>query len=104
MASMMQSKTMRVRPHTRSMNARSGTQFNCGHEIGAMSLVGLLMVLAVGCSEMTRDEAADVRKSFGLPADMPLMELGVVKLQMGVPKRVSVGWGKDCTVTATVMT
>ena len=53
---------------------------------------------------MTADEEAMVRQSFGIPADMPMKDLGVVELRAGIPKRVSVGWGKDCTITATVLT
>src|SRR5688572_5973653 len=71
------------------------------HQIAAVSLIGLLMVLAAGCSRMTAGEAADVRRSFGLPADMPLKDLGVVELRVGTSKRISVGRGKDCTVSAT---
>src|SRR5262249_21948476 len=64
----------------------------------------LLVVQAVDCSKMPADEEADVLKSFGLPADMPLKDLGVVELHVGIPKRVSAGRGKDCTITATVLT
>jgi hypothetical protein len=66
--------------------------------------VGLLAVLTVGCSRMTASEEADVRKSFGVPADMPMKDLGEVELRAGIPKRVRVAWGKDCTITATVLT
>jgi hypothetical protein len=74
------------------------------HHIATTSLIGLLAVLAVGCSKMTADEEAAVRQSFGVPADMPMKDLGEVELRAGIPKRVSVGWGKDCTITATVLT
>ncbi len=74
------------------------------HRIATISLTGLLVVLAVGCSKMTAVEEAEVRQSFGLPADMPLKDLGVVELRVGVPKRVRVGWGKHCTVTASALT
>ena len=74
------------------------------HHIAATSLIGLLAVLAVGCSRMTANEEADWRKSFGIPVDMPMKDLGEVELRAGIPKRVSVGWGKDCTITATVLT
>jgi hypothetical protein len=33
-----------------------------------------------------------------------MKDLGVVELRAGVPKRVHVGAGKDCTFTATVLT
>jgi hypothetical protein len=71
--------------------------------IATIGLSGLL-VLAAGCSGMTADEEHDVRLSFGLPADIPMKDLGVVELRVGIPKRVRVGWGKYCTVTATVLT
>src|SRR5258705_13331926 len=74
------------------------------NHIAATSLVGLLAVLAVGCSRMTANEEADWRKSFGIPVDMPMKDLGEFELRAGIPKRVSVGWGKDCTITATVLT
>jgi hypothetical protein len=74
------------------------------YHIGTASLIGLLAVLAVGCSRMTAVERAELRQSFGVPADMPLKELGEVELNVGIPKRVSAGWGKDCTVTAIVLT
>ena len=72
--------------------------------IATTCLIGLLAVLAAGCSRMTADEEADWRKSFGIPAEIPMKDLGEVELRAGIPKRVSVGWGKDCTITATVLT
>jgi hypothetical protein len=72
--------------------------------IAAIGFIGLLAVLAVGCSRMTADKEAEVRKSFGIPADMPMKDLGVVELRAGIPKRVRLGAGKDCTLTATVLT
>ena len=74
------------------------------HHIAAIGFIGLLAVLAVGCSRMTADEEHDVRLSFGLPADIPMKDLGVVELRAGIPKRVNVGWGKHCTISATVLT
>ena len=74
------------------------------HHIATIGFIGLLAVLAVGCSRMTADEEHDVRLSFGLPADIPMMDLGVVELRAGIPKRVHAGWGKDCTITATELT
>jgi hypothetical protein len=72
--------------------------------IVTIGLIGLLAVLTVGCSRMTADEEHDVRLSFGLPADIPMKDLGVVELRAGIPKRVHVGWGKVCTITATALT
>ncbi len=72
--------------------------------IATIGLSGLLMVLAAGCSRMTADEEHDVRLSFGLAADIPMEDLGVVELRAGIPKGVRVGWRKYCTVTATVLT
>ena len=74
------------------------------HHIATTSLIGLLVALAVGCSRMTAVEEAEVRKSFGVPADIPMKDLGEVELRAGIPKRVRVGWGEDCTVTAIVLT
>lgn len=74
------------------------------HHLATIGFSGLLAVLAVGCSRRTAEEEADVRKSFGVPADMPMKDLGAVELRAGIPKRVHVGSGKDCTFTATVLT
>ena len=35
---------------------------------------------------------------------MPMKDLGEVELRAGIPKRVRVAWGKDCTITAAVLT
>ena len=75
----------------------------CIPQIATLGLIGLLF-LSAGCSKMPADEAADVRKSFGLPPDMPLKDLGVVELQVGTPKRLRAGWGKECIITATALT
>jgi hypothetical protein len=69
-----------------------------------MSLVGLLIVLAVGCSGLTADEEADVRQAFGVPASMPMKDLGEVKLRAGIPKRVRIDRRMACTITATKLT
>ena len=74
------------------------------HHIATIGFIGLLAVLAVGCSSMTAAEEADVRKAFGVPADMPMKDLGEVKLRAGIPKRVRLGAGKDCTITAMNLT
>lgn len=74
------------------------------HPVSTIAFIVLLAVLAVGCSQLTADEAADLRQSFGIPADMPMKDLGVVELRAGMPKRVHVGPGKHCTITATVLT
>ena len=74
------------------------------HHIATVGFISLLAVLAVSCSKMTADEEHDVRLSFGLPADIPMMDLGVVELRVGIPKRVHAGWRKDCTITATALT
>ena len=73
------------------------------HYIATASLIGLLAVL-VGCSRMTAQDEADWRKAFGISADMPIKDLGEVELRAGIPKRVRIGGGKDCIVTATVLT
>jgi hypothetical protein len=74
------------------------------HPITTIGFIGLLAALALGCSGLTAVEEAEVRQSFGVPADMPMKDLGEVELRAGMPKRVSVGWGKHCTVTAIVLT
>ncbi len=74
------------------------------HHIVTIGFIGLLAVLVVGCSRMTAVEEAEVRQSFGIPADMPMKDLGVVELRAGMPKRVRLGAGKDCTITANMLT
>ncbi|HEY5910827.1 MAG TPA: hypothetical protein VJA21_09515 [Verrucomicrobiae bacterium] len=74
------------------------------HHIAAIGLIGLVAVLTVGCSWLTAEEEAEVRQSFGVPSDMPMNDLGEVRLRAGMPKRVRLGAGKDCTLTATVLT
>ena len=53
---------------------------------------------------MTQQEAAEVRIAFGLPADMPLKDLGAVELRVGPSKRVRAGKNQYCTITATTQT
>jgi len=74
------------------------------YHIAATGLIALLTVLTCGCSRMTADDEAEWRKSFGIRADMPLKDLGEVELRAGIPKRVSIGGGQDCAITATVLT
>jgi hypothetical protein len=72
--------------------------------IAMLGLIGLLAVLALGCARMTADEEAEMRQAFGIPAGMPMKDLGVIEFRAGLPKRVHLGAGKDCTITATVLT
>jgi hypothetical protein len=72
--------------------------------IATIGFIGLLAVLTFGCSRMTAEEEAAVRQSFGVPADMPMEDLGEVELRARIPKRVRLSAGKDCTITATVLT
>ena len=74
------------------------------YHIATVGFIGLLSVLAVGCSRMTAQEEAEVRQSFGVRADMPMKDLGAVELRAGKPKRVRLGEGKDLTITGTVLT
>ena len=69
-----------------------------------MGLIGLLIVLAAGCSGLTAVEVAEVRQAFGVPANMPMKDLGEVKLRAGMPKRVRIERGMDCIITATMLT
>lgn len=74
------------------------------HRVTAIGFIGLLTVLAVGCSKMTAVKEAELRQSFGLPTDMPLKNLGMVELHTRIPRRDSIRQGEDCTVTATMLT
>jgi|WetSurMetagenome_2_1015567.scaffolds.fasta_scaffold924466_1 hypothetical protein len=74
------------------------------HHIATIGFICLLVVLAIGCSRMTAEEEAAVRQSFGVPADMPMKDLGEIELRAGMPKRVRLGAGRDCTLTATLLT
>src|SRR5881394_3652270 len=62
-----------------------------------------LAVVPLACSRMTGEEAK-LRQEFSIPPDMPMRDLGVVELKPDAPKHVSLGKGKDCTITATVLT
>ncbi len=53
---------------------------------------------------MTAEEQTEVRQSFGIPADVPMKDLGLVELRAGTPKRVRLAAGEYCTITATVLT
>jgi len=74
------------------------------HHIATIGFIGLLADLAVGCSRLTAVDEAEVRQSFGVPADMPMKDLGEVELRAGIPKRVRLDAGKNCTLTATMLT
>jgi hypothetical protein len=74
------------------------------HPVAAIGFIGLLAFLVASCSSGTAVEEAEVRQAFGVPADMPLRDLGVVKLRAGIPTRARLGEGKDCTLTANVLT
>ena len=62
----------------------------------------LFAALAVSCSRTTPEEAA-LRREFSIPADMPVKDLGEIQLIAATPKRVSLGKGKDCTISATAL-
>jgi hypothetical protein len=74
------------------------------HHIATVGFIALLAVLAVGCSRMTAEQEAEVRQSFGVPAEMPMKDLGEVEFRAGIAKRVRLSAGKDCVVTATLLT
>ena len=58
---------------------------------------------AAGCSRTSAEEAK-LRRELSIPARMAMKNLGVVELRADSPKRVSLGPGKDCIVTATMLT
>jgi hypothetical protein len=62
-----------------------------------------LALVPLACSRMTAGEAK-LRQEFSIPPDMPMRDLGVVELKPDTPKHVSLGKGKECTITATVLT
>jgi hypothetical protein len=47
---------------------------------------------------------ARLRQEFSIPAGMPVRDLGVVALHPDTPKRIALGDGRDCTITATPLT
>jgi hypothetical protein len=66
------------------------------YHTATIGLIGLLAVLAAGCSRMTADEEADWRKSFGIPAGMPMKDLGEVELRAaGRPASLSSSGNKN---------
>ena len=68
-----------------------------------IAAAALFAALAVSCSKTTPEEAA-LRQRFSIPADMPVKDLGEIQLIADTPKRVSLGKGKDCTISATALT
>ncbi len=68
-----------------------------------IAAMALFVLLAVSCSRTTPGEAA-LRRDFFIPADMPVKDLGEIQLTADMPKRVSLGKGKDCTISATALT
>ncbi len=74
------------------------------HHIATIGFISLMAAVVIGCSRMTAEEQDEVRRSFGVPANVPMKDLGVVELRAGTPKRVRLGAGKFCTITATVLT
>ena len=71
--------------------------------IVSLALAALAAVGVVGCSK-TNARDARLRQEFSIPADMPVRDLGVVELRSDTPQRIVLGDGKDCTVTATLLT
>lgn len=65
--------------------------------------VGLFAFLAVSCSKTPPEEAA-LRQRFSIPDDMPVRDLGEVQLTAGTPRRVSLGKGRDCSISAVSLT
>ena len=68
-----------------------------------LAIAGLLVWFVAGCSRTSAEEAR-LRRELSIPARMAMKNLGVLELRADTPKRVSLGPGKDCTVTATVLT
>jgi hypothetical protein len=66
--------------------------------------MSLLAVVAVGCDRMTPQLEAELRQSFGLPANMPLKDFGGVEFRPGQPRKLPLGGGRECTITVTVLT
>ena len=66
----------------------------------------LVTLLAVSCSKSPSEptgQATNVRQVSSLPADMPTADLGQVELTASTQKRVTLGEGKDCVITPTVL-
>ena len=73
------------------------------HHIIPIAATALFVAFAVSCSKTTPAEAA-LRRDFSIPANMPVKDLGEVQLTADTPKRMSLGKGKDCTISATALT
>jgi Flp pilus assembly secretin CpaC len=66
----------------------------------------LVALFAAGCSKSPSEptaQATNVRQVSSLPADMPKRDLGEVELTAQNQKRVSLGDGKACVITPTVL-
>lgn len=66
----------------------------------------LVTLFAAGCSKSSSEptaQATTVRQVSSLPADIPTKDLGEVELTASTQKRVSLGEGKECVITPTVL-
>ncbi len=71
-----------------------------------ISATVLVTLLVTSCSKSPGEPtgpATNVRQVSSLPADMPTADLGPVELTASTQKRVSLGEGKDCIITPTVL-
>ena len=75
----------------------------CIKYIITVAAAALFAALAVSCSTSAPEEAA-LRQRFSIPADMPVKDLGEIQLLADTPRRLSLGKGKDCTISATALT
>ena len=66
----------------------------------------LVAAFAVSCSKSPSEptgQATNVRQVSSLPANMPKADLGEVEFTAHTQKRVSLGEGKECVITPTVL-
>jgi hypothetical protein len=72
----------------------------------AINATALVLLFAAGCSKSPDRETAEdkkLRKELSIPASMPVKDLGVVELSANIPKRISLGEGREFIITPIVL-
>lgn len=66
--------------------------------------LAVLILLIAGCARLTEGQAADVRKAYGIPADLPMIDLGAIELRAGRTKHLRLSRGREISLTAAPLT
>jgi hypothetical protein len=79
----------------------------CLLRANTLTTVTLAAMLSVSCSKSPVGAAAHetrLRQQLSIPANRPFKDLGVVELAAQTPREVSLGTGRICLLTPTVLT